>query len=76
MANNISVMISLEQARLVLTKKLNKQKRNLGRVKDLVELGITVEIFIDCKKQELISELRDNDFIIEKDDHKNNTFLV
>ena len=38
--------------------------------------GIAIEIFLDSKKQELISELRDQDFIIENDDHKNENILV
>ncbi len=39
-------------------------------------MSIIVEIFLDSKKQELISELRDQDFIIENCDHKNENNLV
>ncbi len=45
-------------------------------IKNLAGPGITVEIFLNTKKQELISELRDHDFIIENNDHKNENILV
>ena len=45
-------------------------------IKNLAGPGITVEIFIDSKKQELISELRDQDFLIENSDHKNENILA
>ncbi len=45
-------------------------------IKNLAGPGIAVEIFLDTKKQELISELRDHDFIIENNDHKNENILV
>ena len=45
----------------------------IGWAKNLAGL---VEIFLDSKKQELISELRDQDFIIDNDDHKNKNILI